>query len=299
MSITDTESKLAGCLQRPFSEVARLAREANGRYHVYPLMMGNKKRWIEAPDAELKTAQRTLLDKLLYRLEPTRWAHGFVKGRSIISNASEHCGREWVVNIDVKDFFPSITRERVIMAIGELFPDPMESELLADLVSRRGRLPQGAPTSPHLANLVVRKMDMQLAEMARSAGWNYTRYADDMSFSGDASPRNIVTASQEIVQGHGFRISSGKTSVAGQHQRQTVTGLTVNEKVSLPKDKRRRLRAMLHNVKGESVDAETTSSRLCEINGHLAFLAMICPSQFESARQELAEIAETPGLLNK
>ena len=77
------------------------ARTAASRYHVYPLLMGRKKRWIEAPDAELKMIQRRLLDRVLYELEPTTWAHGFTKGKSIVSNAEQHCGRQWVVSLDI------------------------------------------------------------------------------------------------------------------------------------------------------------------------------------------------------
>jgi len=253
-------------------------------------MMGQKKRWIEAPDAELKILQRRLLDRLLYQLEPTVWAHGFIRGKSIASNAAQHCGRQWVVNLDIKDFFPSVSRQQLVEVLAELLPDERECELVADLVTRRGRLPQGAPTSPHLANLAVRSMDHRLNEMARTFDWTYTRYADDMSFSGDAEPRSILSRARRIVSAEGFNLSERKTTMRGQHQRQSVTGLVVNEKVALPREKRRRLRAMLHRLErpGE-LDSGMVES-LATINGHLAFLAMVSPTEFAEQRVQLAAL---------
>ena len=291
MSSAPTTSQLAQCLEMTLPELTELATNVNGRYHVYPLMMGAKKRWIEAPDPELKRLQRRLLDRVLYRLEPTPCAHGFVKGRSIVTNAAAHCGRQWVVSLDIKDFFPSVRREQVIDSLGDLFGDPEDLRLVGDLVTRQGRLPQGAPTSPHLANLAVRELDIQLAAMAESCRWTYTRYADDMSFSGDEKPQNVMERATRLVNARGFRVAPHKSTIRGQHQRQNVTGLTVNEKVALPKEKRRKLRAMLHNFSANSGDGAADLTTLSEIHGHLAFLAMVCPWQFEAAQAQLKKIS--------
>ncbi len=271
-----------------WAELREEARTAGSRYHVYPLLMGKKKRWIEAPDVKLKAIQRRLLDQALYELTPTPWAHGFIKGRSIVSNAAEHCGREWVISLDIKDFFPSVGRAKVAALLSELFVDEDECKLVADLVTRRERLPQGAPTSPHLANLAVRTLDQGLHDLANSVNWNYTRYADDMSFSGDGEPRALLSKARELVRAEGFRLSERKTTVRGQHQRQVVTGLVVNEKVALPREKRRLLRAMLHRLDrwGELDEGEMAS--LATINGHLAFLAMVAPEEFVRQRADVA-----------
>ena len=292
MSTIQSDSDLALRLGLTWPEVNEQARTAGSRYHVYPLLMGHKKRWIEAPDAELKILQRRLLDRLLYELEPTRWAHGFTKGKSIVSNAAEHCGRQWVVSLDIKDFFPSVSRQQVAEVLGELLPDESECQLVADLVTRRGRLPQGAPTSPHLANLVVRSMDDRLNEMARSLDWNYTRYADDMSFSGDVEPRSILSEGRKIVSAAGFKLSERKTTMRGQHQRQSVTGLVVNEKLALPREKRRRLRAMLHRLERQGELDSGIVESLATINGHLAFLAMVSPNEFAEQRVQLATLLQ-------
>ena len=288
MPIIQSGPELAESLGLSWEELREQARTAGSRYHVYPLLMGRKKRWIEAPDSKLKALQRRLLGRVLYRLKPTRYAHGFIKGRSIVSNATEHCGREWVISLDIKDFFPSVGRDKVLTVLSELFDDEEECELIADLVTRRGRLPQGAPTSPHLANLAVRSLDRKLCELAKGFNWSYTRYADDMSFSGDVEWSDVLSGAKELVQAAGFELSDRKTTVRGQHQRQVVTGLVVNEKVSLPREKRRLLRAMLNKLdrRGEVDEADVTS--LATINGHLAFLAMVSPDDFLQQRAEVA-----------
>lgn len=267
--------------------IEQIAESASQRYHVYPLVMGTKKRWIEAPDAELKLIQRNLLDRVLYRSAPTKWAHGFVRGRSIVTGAETHVGRKWVVNLDIKDFFPSVTRRQVAECIEPLCQTPAENELITRLVTRRGRLPQGAPTSPHLANLVVRRMDARLAGLAESNGWNYTRYADDMSFSGDTAPEAIIKTAKTIVRQSGFGLSAQKTQIRGQHQRQCVTGLTVNERVAIPKTQRRLLRSMLHRLESESQTIGPVDSRLDVIAGYLSFLSMVSREQYELARDQL------------
>tara|TARA_B100000700_G_scaffold262585_2_gene299224 strand:+ start:2983 stop:3744 length:762 start_codon:yes stop_codon:yes gene_type:complete len=213
-------------------------------YTVYPLTAGRKTRWIEAPSHELKELQRDILDKLLYKLEPTEFSHGFLPDRSIVSNAQAHVGREWVVTADIKDFFPSITSAQVTTVLAELHLSPERQHIITELVTRKGRLPQGAPTSPHLSNLVVRGLDRELG----SLGWTYTRYADDLTFSGDGDTQDLLFKATQRVRRHGFKLAPKKTRVMPRHQRQVVTGLTVNEKVSVPKPLRRKLRAMIHNI---------------------------------------------------
>ena len=284
MTIADTVQELSEVLGIGWDDLRNLARTASSRYHVYPLQIGKKVRWIEAPDGELKRLQRRLLDQVLYDLAPTPWAHGFIKGRSIVSNAAAHCGREWVISLDIKDFFPSVTRESVVAVLSELNVDPEQCQILGDIVTRRHRLPQGAPTSPHLANLTVRTMDRRLHAMARARGWNYTRYADDMSFSGDGKYWTVLAAARDIVSSEGFRLAERKTTIRGRHQRQSVTGLVVNEKVSIPREKRRLLRAMLHKVATAGLTDTEVVESLASINGHLAFLAMVSPAAFGRQR---------------
>lgn len=226
-------------LGRP--DLESLARTADARYHRYPIEGRSKVRWIEAPDPELKAVQRRILDRLAYRLPTTEWAHGFVPGRSIVTHASNHVGRPWVVVSDIRDFFPSMSADRVAEALAPLELGEDLPRLVA-LVTRRGRLPQGAPTSPHLANVIFSHADRDLAQL----GWTYSRYADDLAFSGSGDPRRLVGEIRSIVERHGFRLAVRKTRIMGRHRRQQVTGLVVNDRVSVPREVRRAFRAILH-----------------------------------------------------
>lgn len=232
-------------------------------YDTYNIKTGSKVRIIEAPRPELKKLQRLLLDTLLYKLEPTEYAHGFLPGRSTVTNAQPHVGCDWVVTADIKDFFPSITTAQVLDALKPLGLSAQRLDIIVALVTRDGRLPQGTPTSPHIANLVVRRMDM---ELSAQKGWTYTRYADDLAFSGGDNPHHLMQEVLLIVRSYGFQLAQHKTRIMPRSQRQIVTGIVVNEKLALPKGTRRKLRAMLHKLKKEPVGGQ----RGQVIKGHVA-----------------------------
>ena len=192
--------------------------------------------------------QRALLDGLAYRLAATKHAHGFVPGRSILTHARLHCGTRCVVTADVRRFFPSVRKERVAEATGPLGLDETDAARFLKFVTRRGRLPQGAPTSPHLANLVFAPADVELASLARTHGWRYSRYADDLAFSGDGDAAALLREVGRVVRSHGFRLSERKTRVMPRRSRQLVTGLVVNERATVPREERRRLRGIVQSA---------------------------------------------------
>lgn len=266
-------------------DVAACIAGADDSYCVYPLRRGIKVRWIQAPRSILKRIQRDLLDEDLYKLPVTEQAHGFVPGRSIVTNARHHVGRQWVVTLDIKDFFPSITARQVRSVIDGLGWDAECLAAVTTLLTRRDRLPQGAPTSPHVANLVARELDRCLAGRAAERGWVYTRYADDLTFSGDSSPDGLVEEVETLLRRHGFRSAKRKTRVMPRDQRQEVTGLVVNEQVRLPKPQRRRLRAMIHRA-----DCLGTAAAGLDpvLQGHLAFAGFISRSVYSWEIEQLA-----------
>jgi retron-type reverse transcriptase len=258
------------------------------------LIKGTKKRWIEAPSPALKRIQRRLLSKLLYQLQATDFAHGFVPGRSIVSNAQCHVGRDWLVTLDLKDFFPSVTAAMIEPELASLIPRRSQREQLVQLVTRRGHLPQGAPTSPHLANLVARRLDQRLVELSERLGWTYTRYADDLSFSGDTDPGELLPRVEAIVLDEQFRLARQKTRVRSRHQRQVVTGLVVNDRVRLPKPQRRRLRAMLHRAR---YDPDLCWDKMATqvMAGHLAFAAFVDPAGHQQSCLQLRQLVQSHG----
>lgn len=248
---------------RPLSRVSHYQRFA------IPKKAGGE-RLISAPMPRLKRAQYWVLDNLLAKAPVHAAAHGFVPGRSILTNAREHVGRDVVVNLDLKDFFPTLGFRRVkgkfrglgyaepvatVLALVCTEPDVDELELDGErLFAARGprRLPQGAPTSPALTNLVCARLDQRLAGLARSLGYTYTRYADDMTFSASGEAAGKVGALLkyvgEIVTAEGFVVHPDKTRVMRRGGHQEVTGLTVNERVAVPRETLRRFRALLHGI---------------------------------------------------
>ncbi len=265
---------LAGLLALSPAELDHLCDSADERYRLYPLRTARKTRWIEAPDDALKAVQRRLLDGLLYRLAPTACAHGFVPGRSILTHARTHCGRRWVVTADIRRCFPSITGGMVAAVAGELALGEVDRRRFVRLVTREDHLPQGAPTSPHLANLVLCGLDEDLAAVAARRGWRYSRYADDLAFSGPDDPRAVLAEVEAAVRRHGFRLAPGKTRTMGRDGRQRVTGLVVNERPSLPREDRRWLRAVLHRARTAGWDAVEGPS-VESFRGYVAFAEFV------------------------
>ncbi len=219
-------------------------------------------REICAPNAGLKMIQQRLLGILNELYPPKVCVHGYVKGqkRGIKSNAEVHKSKNVIVNVDLKDFFPSINFGRV-RGLFKSHPFNFNDEMatvLAQLCCHRNALPQGAPTSPVLSNCVCRRLDDQLLRFCREQKVNYTRYADDLTFSTGLKefPKEIGTVQKEgvvlskgivdIVYSNGFVINDAKTRFAKRNNRQEVTGLIVNRGVNVSRKFVRQVRAMLH-----------------------------------------------------
>ena len=238
-------------------------------YRVYVQRQGRKKRLIEAPKTILKRIQRSLLDSIFSHEHSSTWSHGFCPGRSIFSHAVLHTRKNVVVTMDIKDFFPSVNSEKIRPILRRFFTDESELELTMQLVTRNGRLPQGAPTSPHLANLVFSSIDEAIA---RSLGtrWAYSRYADDLAFSGDDPAGMLIDTVSEIALRNGFCIATKKTRVMRQHHRQKITGLVVNRGLNLSREKRKNWRATLHRISTQGVEAAEPHCPF-KLNGFAAF----------------------------
>jgi hypothetical protein len=210
-------------------------------------------RRIAAPADELKEVQRRILRRLLARLKVHSCATGFRRGESFVTNACRHVGKQIVIHFDIKEFFHSISAQRVnryFRAIGWNRP---ASRLLVKLVSLDGQLPQGAPTSPQLSNLVNYRLDVRLAGLSNQYDATYTRYADDIVISLDDVQQDLhplIASVINILRSEGYRPHLRKKfDVRRQHQRQEVTGLVVNTEANLPRTTRRWLRAVEHRAR--------------------------------------------------
>ena len=211
-----------------------------------------KYRKISAPNDHLKSLQRRILRRLLKRLRTHPAATGFQPGVSFVDNARCHECQNVVIRIDLVDFFPSTTRDKIYKYFRYIGWNRKAAGLLADLTTHDDCLPQGAPTSPRLSNLVNYLLDVGLSNIARRYEAVYTRYADDitMSLNADYDLDDLIRDVTYIIRRCGYKPHIGKKfRVLRQHHRQTVTGLVVNQRANLPREKRRWLRAVEHRTK--------------------------------------------------
>ncbi|OGQ87915.1 MAG: hypothetical protein A2289_22680 [Deltaproteobacteria bacterium RIFOXYA12_FULL_58_15] len=272
-------------------------------YHRFdiPKKTGGR-RLISAPKATLKKAQQVVLDNILSRLPTEPEAHGFVAQHSIVTNAACHAGKAVVINVDLKDFFPSIGFRRVRGLFQRLGYSGQVATMLGLLCTEPPRikaeldgkvfhvalgervLPQGACTSPAITNTICRRLDRRLVGLASKHGFTYSRYADDLTFSGNVPKKagRLLRSVRAILENEGFAENGKKTRVMRQSRRQEVTGLTVNDKPRVSREQRRELRAILHNAAKsglESQNREGRSNFASYLRGRVAYLSMVEPER--------------------
>lgn len=263
------EASLAAALGVDLKILRNIANRASKHYRNFEISQKNGKiRHISAPRTYLKVIQWWILDNLLSQSDWPECVQGFVAGRSAFTNAKFHLGANHIVNIDVKDFFPSISDTKVRLAFEELGYKDNLSRILTRLCTLYGALPQGAPTSPALANLVSREMDIDFIRLGDSLNCKYTRYADDITFSSNNRiDADIISYSSEILSKHGLRANQSKTRVTGKGGRLEVTGFVINDTPQLPRAWRKRIRAILHQA---SLSPSNFSGRKKEISGYIS-----------------------------
>ncbi len=260
-----------------------------------PKKSGHGYRLICAPSQQMKGYQRWITVFILRKVDVSRYSTAFREGCSIIRNSTPHIGMAFVHNTDIKSFFPSITIKRVVGLFRSLGYCKEVAFALGRLTTYKGRLPQGAPSSPDIGNLICRGLDARLAGLCERRGWKYTRYCDDITISGDTGfSRGIQDAIRQTILDEGFLINNQKTRTTRRGSRQVVTGLVVNDKVALPRYKRRRLRALFHQA---SLTPIAFQSRIGELAGRIAFLEMISPADpaIPKYKDVLGKVAEVCG----
>ena len=197
-------------------------------------------RELNVPSLELKYIQKWILNNILYKIKVSEYATGFCNKKSILYNAKIHLNKHCVVNMDIKDFFGSISFERVFRIFYYYGYTNEVSFVLAKLCTFDGKLPQGSPASPYISNIACLKLDARLNALASKYEAKYSRYADDLTFSSDNDIKSIIKMATSIVNDEKFIINNKKTRIAYPYQRQEVTGLIVNgKKVSIPKKYKR------------------------------------------------------------
>ena len=261
-------------------------------------------RLLHCPKPLARRAQQWILQNVLQKVRPADAAHGFVRGRSIVTNATPHCRRTVVVSADLVDFFPTISVASVQGVFLWMGYAGEVARTLARLCTCRRTarahriLPQGAPTSPAITNLVCWSLDRRAEGLARKFGATYTRYADDLTFSGDKELKNglkrFLPLLMRIVRDEGFRVNRRKLRFARKGRRQVVTGLVVNARPSVSRETRRRLRAILHNCRAHGLDSQNAQNDplfLDRLRGQVAFVSQINPDHGAKLKAALEDIA--------
>lgn len=261
---------VANLLEVPTGQLLYILYERKNNYRSFNLKKKNgENRIINSPYSGLAILQQRLKTILDYFYRPKKSAHGFIKNKSIISNAEKHIKKRYVVNVDLEDYFGTITFPRIY---GLFKSRPFNfshsaATVLAQLCTYQGKLPQGACTSPVLANLVSASLDKQLTQLAKKNNIAYTRYADDITFSFRQNGiSEVIKLSEDenyeigdqllsIIGKNGFKINQDKFRVQKRNVKQVVTGLTVNDKVNIDKKYIRLTRSMIHKWSQDKLTA--------------------------------------------
>lgn len=329
----DDLASLAGLLDLPLEQLVWAAdskglqrRTPAGPLHLYRYRWVSRQhavpRLLEAPTPLLRAVQRRTLEEVLRWVPVHSAAHGFVRGRSALTNAAAHVAADTVVSLDLRTFFAAITAVRVnglFRAMG--YPESVawtltnlcthqtpvhvitqmphggdssaRHQLRAHLRARH--LAQGSPTSPGLANIACYRLDRRLEGYAAASGATYTRYADDLAFSGqDIEAGRLISQVTRIAQDEGFRINTTKTRTRTSGQRQMVTGLITNAKIGVPREYHDRLRATLHDARIHGVEAANRSGHphfRAHLDGRVGWVESVSPARGARLRAQFEAIA--------
>ena len=249
-------------------------------------------RRIYAPDPLLKQVQRNLLHHVLEGFSPSRAAMAYRRGVTLKDHAALHCGHRVVLNLDIRDFFDSITFPLVLARCFPLvyFPRPI-GVLLASLCCFKERLPQGAPTSPSVSNLVMKPFDEHMLAWCGERGITYSRYCDDMTFSGDFDFRAVKGKVSGFLDAMGMELNQKKTQVRFPGGRQMVTGLVVNSRPGVPREYRRRLRQEIYQYQtfGPPAGTESAEAYRARLLGKIQYVLSVHPEDgwFLQRKKEL------------
>lgn len=249
--------------------IGAMSRSPARYYRVFKIKKGKKTRTIHAPRVALKLLQAWLAHHIAAAVQLPDCVYGFVPKRSGVKDAARfHCPAHWVYSLDIRDFFPSITKQQVRDGLTRVGYEDSTAGFLSRLLTLNDGLPQGSPASPVVSNIVFGPTDDQLVAFAQEMGIRYTRYADDLVFSGsETPPEDLQSRVRNIVNGAGWIIADGKEHLARLPARLKVHGLLVHgPRPRLTKGYRNRIRAFKHLLASQKIRA----ADLPRVRGHLA-----------------------------
>lgn len=260
--------------------VGTMVRVPHRYYRNFKIKKGKKTRQIQAPRVALKVVQRWIGAHLSASVELPDCIYGFVQGRSVVGAAKIHCDATWVYSLDIRDFFSSTTSDQVLGALTSLGYAEHGATLITRLCTLNARLPQGSPASPVLSNLVFTPFDIQLQDIAKAENIRYTRYADDIVFSGQGEPpHELAERVRAIVTSGGWDIAPEKEHLSKLPARLKVHGLLVHGSTPrLTKGYRNRIRAFKHLL----ASGKIRDDDMQRVRGHLSYADFVVKSENEN-----------------
>lgn len=253
-------------------------------------------REIMAPYPSLLECQRWINDKILSTVNLSKSATGYRKGYSILTNANRHCGRETLIKIDIRNFFPSIEFRRVMSVFSKLGYPKNVSYALARLCTLNDHLPQGAATSPAISNIICKKMDDQFFRLCKKKSLRYTRYSDDIAISGREIPKGTIRHFFEIIESYGFEVNEEKFRIIDGQSKKILTGIDISSGIPrVPRSFRRAVMRDSYFVWSSGLASHVARRRLFEPNyleqllGRLNFWRSIEPDN-EQMKKALCRV---------
>lgn len=267
-----------------------LSNNLDKHYHTafIPKHDGSKRK-LSVPDLVLKRVQRAIADNILAHYPISRYATAYASGSSVQRNAAPHVGKPKILKLDIDGFFDHITYSKVkdIVFCKEKYSEQIRI-LLTMLCYYRESLPQGAPTSPAITNIIMYDFDEKIGSYCAKNDISYTRYCDDMTFSGDFDEKTIISLVKNELRRLGLFLKNRKTAIIPSTKRQTVTGIVVNEKIGVTKDYKRRIRQEIYYIKKYGIDGHLEKLNVADkhfylnsLRGRIAFVLQTIPNDKE------------------
>ena len=277
----------------PIKTLYGLSNNLEKHYHnVFIPKSDGTKRKLSVPDLILKNVQRSIVDNILAYYPISKYATAYKVGSSVQKNARPHINKKKILKLDIEGFFDNITYSRVkdVVFYEDKFSEPIRI-LLTMLCYYRESLPQGAPTSPAITNIIMYDFDERIGAYCSERGIAYTRYCDDMTFSGEFDEKEIITLVREELRKLGLFLKNRKTALINNSKRQTVTGIVVNEKINITKEYKKKIRQEIYYIEKFGLENHAKNQGITDVNGYLvslqgriAFVIQTCPEDCKFKR---------------
>ncbi len=270
-----------------------LSNNLDKHYHsIFIPKSDGSKRKLSVPDLILKKVQRSIVDNILIQYPTSRYAKAYKCGSSVQQNAKPHVGKKKILKLDINGFFDNIIYSKVkdIVFYKEKYAESIRI-LLTMLCCYKESLPQGAPTSPAITNIIMYSFDEKVGAFCNKKNIDYTRYCDDMTFSGDFDETVIISFVKDELCKLGLFLKNRKTAVISASKRQTVTGIVVNEKINITKEYKKKIRQEMYYIEKFGIDEHLKKREifdkqqyLLSLRGRIAFVLQTIPNDPEFMR---------------